>query len=163
MSSASCVLDDRGLLQHILEYVGFGNWLFAAGVSRGWKSLYASISFAPSTHKNWWRNYLGTEPVTGFEGNWGYHGDDIHCTLASAAMASLACLQWALDCGLSLHDGGINKMAGRHAAVPVLLFAHQHGMQWNADVTTGALQSNCIHKLEWLQERASSCLPASNL
>jgi F-box domain len=149
--TANCVLENRGLLLHILEYVGFGSWLLAAGVSRGWSSIDASISFAPSTHENWSRNYLGLEPVTGFEGYWG------------GTMASLACLQWAVDCGLSLHDGGINKMAGRHAAVPVLLFAHQHGMQWSADVTAGALQSNCIHKLEWLQEQQRFQLPACRI
>jgi pyruvate/2-oxoglutarate dehydrogenase complex dihydrolipoamide acyltransferase (E2) component len=163
MSSASCVLEDRGLLLHILEYVGFGNWLLAAGVSRGWKIVYATISFAPSTHENWSRNNLGAEPVTGFEESWGYHGDDIHITLASAAMASLACLQWAVDCGLSLHDGGINEMAGRHAAVPVLLFANEHGMQWDADVTAGALQSICRHKLEWLREQQRFQLPARRI
>src|SRR5690242_8185132 len=100
MSAASSALGNTVLLQHILEYVGFGHWLLAAGVCGAWRDVYYNIRF-PSK-----RDHCRT---------WRYHGDDIRCTLASAVVASQSCLRWALDCGLNLHDGSINIIAGEHA------------------------------------------------
>eukprot|EP00953_Heterococcus_sp_UTEX-ZZ885_P003992 2655-Heterococcus_DN1.PRE.1 len=36
-------LAERGILQHVLGYVGPGHWLFAALVSRGWQQAYQKV------------------------------------------------------------------------------------------------------------------------
>jgi hypothetical protein len=143
MSPASSVLEDRGLLQHILEYQGFGNWLLAADVCRGWRDVYPNIKIPTGKREHRWIAARDRR----------CHGGDIRSTLASVVVASQSCLQWALDCGLCLHDGSINTIAGQHASEAVLLFAHQLGMQWNADVLAGAVLSCCLNKLQWVYQK----------
>jgi hypothetical protein len=143
MSPASSVLEDKAVLQHILEYVGFGSWLLAAGVGRGWRDVYFNIKIPAGKREHRWTAAR----------NQRYHGGDIRSTLASAVLASRSCLRWARRCGLRLHDGGINRIAGEYATKAVLKIAHQLGMQWNADVLAGAVLSYCLDKLQWVYQQ----------
>jgi hypothetical protein len=117
--SAACSnpLLDAGILQNVLSYVGPGQCLFIAAVSKWWKDIYALV-----------------EEQVVVE----YDEDSCACaiitcvpkmTLYSTVFASPSRVMLAHNNGLDCTSAACQRAAGKHANNATLERAHELGMQ----------------------------------
>eukprot|EP00953_Heterococcus_sp_UTEX-ZZ885_P035404 18283-Heterococcus_DN1.PRE.1 len=113
-----------------------GHWLFIGAVSWRWRILLQQLQFGTGDNKAS-REYM---------------------TWYGAAVASVTCLDYALEHGLSIEDcakdDGSNAFclgAGRSADIDVLLHAHELGMPWHQDICAGAAERGRLSILQWLR------------
>jgi hypothetical protein len=127
-------LAERGILQHVLGYVGPGHWLFAALVSKAWHQNYLQV---PEGH---------------------LIGISIHCsripvvcvprmTLYSAAVASVARLALALELGLDCTSNALQFAAGKWGTEAIIMKAMEAGMPIFY-VSIGAVQNRYLATLQ---------------
>eukprot|EP00611_Tribonema_gayanum_P025758 TRINITY_DN5963_c0_g1_i2.p1 TRINITY_DN5963_c0_g1~~TRINITY_DN5963_c0_g1_i2.p1 ORF type:complete len:351 (-),score=66.49 TRINITY_DN5963_c0_g1_i2:2276-3328(-) len=153
--AAESPLDTDNTLGLILSFVGKGNWLFVAGVSRKWRAIYASgVSSAGDA---------GAEagpaagPAAAVASPADVNAASMQRTTFASALSTVPTLQMAHACGLNmdhLNERGIYsfcRTAGEVGSKEVLLWAREHGMRWNACVCGGATQQDRLAILRWLR------------
>jgi hypothetical protein len=132
-------LAERGILQHVLGYLGPGHWLFAALVSRGWQQAYLKVPV---------HQMISSSPVACVP----------HMTLYSAAVASAARLTLAGQLGLDFSCKSLQRAAGRWGDKATIDLVVKPGMSWYY-VLVGALLSRSVDTLQWLVEELDCPLP----
>eukprot|EP00953_Heterococcus_sp_UTEX-ZZ885_P016162 9107-Heterococcus_DN1.PRE.2 len=128
-------LSDAGILQHILGYVCPGVWLYNGAVSTLWEECYEQVALDRAVHDQFRRQDKGgyTEPPCE--------------TTYRAVFESVATLTWACASGLKLdeqnptHSRKLQYAAGRHADLPTLIVAHEHGLPMTGHVFAGAVSA----------------------
>jgi hypothetical protein len=128
-SSSSCgcfaesPLDKDELLDQVFSYVGGGDHLYVAGVSRRWRGRYMQYCVLNSTCE----------------------ADKKFVTTLCSTIMSESRLQLAVTCGLSIEDLTVNKwyyaeLVCGHSTAPeqVLTLLRLHGVPWDADLCTSA-------------------------
>jgi hypothetical protein len=139
-------LCNRGILDHVLGYVGPGHWLFLALVNEEWQQAYLRV---PS---------IRIRIV-----------DELRCedkllvyppqmTLARAAFASQSRLRLAHESGFSLAVGCESSqqfIAGRYADEEALAAAQELGLVLSEKAVVGAAEAGCLHKVQWLCQQLS--------
>jgi hypothetical protein len=127
-------LQQIGILQHVLDYVGPGHWCLVAEVSSLWRDTYRRIA---STEV---QAYV--------------YADKIKCvlqmTLFSAVFASPLLVRHAqaheLDCTTERYQ----RAAGRHADIVTLEAAHGLGMPYTYETMLGAARCNELAVVQFL-------------
>jgi hypothetical protein len=143
---AGSILDNPGLLLHVLGYVGLGEHVFMAAVSKGWRQLYKQIPShridgadlgRPSDE---WREslLLETRCETGM-------------TLCSAAFASPARLLWAERCALPRQSARVVRSLGRCGGYATINKVFHRWRPDSAELMRGAAESGSAEKLEWVK------------
>jgi hypothetical protein len=137
MVGVTSLLDDAGILLHMLNILGPGQHLFISAVSKAWRESYqrvASVQIAvppPSLYSN-------TITVTA------------DTTLFSTVCASVSRVKLAHECGLSFNNAMKHLIAGRVAALPVLQAAYELELELTDQVASGAAVAASVPKLQWL-------------
>jgi hypothetical protein len=142
-------LAERGILQHVLGYVGPGHWLFEALLSRGWHQAYVQV---PECHLIGFSLVSPRIPVVCVP----------QMTLYSAALASAARLALAQKAGLDLSSRALQLAAGKWGSKAIISSLVQPGMSWYG-MLIGALQSRSLDILQWLVEELRCSLPGKAL
>jgi hypothetical protein len=144
-------LGERGVLQHVLTYLGPGHWLFAALVSKAWHQAYLQV---PEHHM------IGAGPVK--------LRIAVVCvpqmTLYSAAVTSATSLVLAHAAGVDLSGMSLQFAAGKWGDTAVIRATVEAGMMpRDAAMVIGALQSRHSAMLQWLLEDGECQLPDAAL
>jgi hypothetical protein len=145
-AARSCSIDPLGhpgILQHVLDYVGPGCFLFAALVAKAWWYSYARVPGC---------QLVGIDSL----GNIANVVCSPQTTLSSVVFASPTCVKLAHDCGLQLSTGTSNlqRIAGRYADTATLRTAHALGLSLiSEDLARGAAVSGELQKLVFLAEQ----------
>jgi hypothetical protein len=138
-SSAVQPLLDVGILKHILEYVGPGQWLFVGTVC----SLWRDTSTLP--HVNIWA-------LKKFDDK--YHAVPINCsprcTLLCASVASPSRLRLAHQCGLDTESEAYQCTVGECAGFDTVHAALELGLTISSAVFEGAAASDSEEMLAWM-------------
>jgi hypothetical protein len=129
-------LQDPGLLQHILDYVGAGQCLFVS-VSHAWKLSYQRVE--------------GYQLLTSAEDG---SNRDVwvtpRMTLLSHVVASAALVRLSHACGARLRGRLAGIYAGKYGDMQAIEAACELGMIVNDDMLRGAALSGCLPKLQKL-------------
>jgi hypothetical protein len=120
----SCDIWTDATLEHVLSFVGPGEYAFIAQVSKSWMECYTTRIAASSTAAD--------------------------NTFFSAAFTSQSRLRFALELGMPIKSSRMQHHAGRCAAAEVLSLANELGMPFSHDVLRGAAVSGCVSRLLWL-------------
>jgi hypothetical protein len=138
-ADSSHPLQQAGILQHVLDYVGPGHWCFVAEVSSLWRDVYSRLA---STEM----------PKIGFH-------DKITCvpqmTLYSAVFACPARVRLAAAREVRCTALYYQHVAGMCADVATLEAAHELGMHYTHAVMRGAARCNELAVVQLL--RAQGC------
>jgi hypothetical protein len=136
---------EAGVLQHVLNYLGPGHWLFAALVSEDWHQAYLKVP----EHQ-----MVGVSPIN--------PRVPVVCvpqmTLYSAAVASVTRLTLAEDVGLDLDSVEFALAAGRWADKATISLAAGAGMpsRLGMPLVIGARQSRSMSTLQWFVELSAA-------
>jgi hypothetical protein len=151
--SGNSPLLDAGILQRVCEFVGPGQHIFVATVSKAFRAACAKVR----SHV-----ILGLRYMT--------HWKVIYSakmTLTRSAFASVSRFKWALDCGLQRFLNGrysegpfgevidnefwrLQRIAGQFSDVETLQAALDAGVPLSPDMICGAAESGSLAKLLWL-------------
>jgi hypothetical protein len=129
-----------GILQNVLSYVGPGQHLFVALVSKWWKEINATLE----THQ------LSFKP-----------GSDytlvVNCTpqitLGSSLFASPARVKVAHDNGLDCTSEEYHLAAGYHAGIASLAMMRKLGIKYIAATMAGAARCNKLAEVQFLHSQ----------
>jgi hypothetical protein len=149
-AAESCnLLLNPGLIRNVLSYVGPGQHLFLAPVSKGWKDIYATVD----------SQELTIEPLTNDSSS-----KVLTCvpqmTLYSAVFASPSRVELAQKSGLDSSLWYYRHAAGKYADVATLAAAHELGMEYT-DITMAA--ASLHNNLAAVQHPHSQGCPWSTL
>jgi hypothetical protein len=126
-ADSSNPLQQVGILQHVLNYVGPGHWCFVAEVSL-WRDIYTRVANRDV--------YSRTKPW--FE---------ITClpqmTAFSSVFTSPSRARLAHALGLRYDTAEHQYVAAMHADIATLEAAHELGMQYTKPAMDGAARCNC--------------------
>jgi hypothetical protein len=144
-AARSCSLEPLshpGILQHVLDYVGPGCFLFAALVAKAWWYSYARVPGCQLVGIDSFGNIANVQIVP-------------QTTLSSAAFASPTCVKLASDCLLRLDTGtpNLHRIAGRYADTATLRTVQSLGLKLTEDLARGAAVSGELQKLVFLAEQ----------
>jgi hypothetical protein len=132
-------LQQAGILQRVLDYVGPGHWCCVAEVSSLWREVYMTVATA--------------EMLMIF----GYH--TITCvpqmTTLSAVFGSASRVQLADAHQRSSATNQYQRAAGMYADVATLEAARKAGMRYTSDTMRGAARCNTLAAVQFL--RAQGC------
>jgi hypothetical protein len=138
----SSPLDQSGILQHVLSYVGPGHWLFLSTVSSLWRELYGRVPGRQMQTMGRITRYLIDRQFTCVP----------QMTLYSSFFASPSRLRLAHQSGVSNATERYQHAAGRHATIEVLLVARGLGMPFSVSLMQGATRCNQLPVLQFLRE-----------
>eukprot|EP00953_Heterococcus_sp_UTEX-ZZ885_P028202 15048-Heterococcus_DN1.PRE.4 len=133
-AEGSRALENAGILQQVLLFVGPGYYLFDGIVNKAFHKCYASVPDRVV--------YLDDAPHTVTSG----------MTTMRAVCRSASCVQDACNAGLQLavHNRALYNMIGSWASIPTLERAFQCGLQHTSAVCSGAAAAGDLPKLQWL-------------
>jgi hypothetical protein len=160
-AGADNVLSNASILRHIIDFVGFGNWLPVAAVNSSWHKAYkATIRRSVYIQEL----FLSCDSSSGQYSSSRTNLYAASCTSYSAACESLSRLTMAHQYGLGFQhdDWRFQRIAGRAASIEVLVLAHEFGMPYSHQVLVGAVESDNINVLQWLHNE-QSCAITSDL
>jgi hypothetical protein len=135
--SSEKTLSERGILQHVLSFVGAGHHAFVAPVSQSWCKGYTSA-------------YAAVPRKGGLVGPF---------TVYRAIFGSPSRVQMAFTTGVLPLRGPRLKVnaherllaiAGKHADLATLQAAHQLGLQLSDELLCAAAATGVLDKLQWL-------------
>jgi hypothetical protein len=144
-----CMTDSRNpllcreVLQNVLSYVGAGQYLFVALVSRLWKDVYGTARY----------RQLAFDEIRSC--------GSLKLTLGSSVFASPSRVWLARLSGLDGTTKAYQHAAGKYADVGLLATAHCLGMQYTAATMRGAANRNKLAEVQFLHRRGcpwSLCL-----
>eukprot|EP00953_Heterococcus_sp_UTEX-ZZ885_P005693 3530-Heterococcus_DN1.PRE.5 len=143
-------LDSEAVVQQVLSYVGPGQWLICALVSKKWHELYAEVQSIK-------------QEVKGDLDRWLSRSCTIiaSMTLYSAVFASASRVELARSCGLKLRsrERRLQLAAGRHGDAETLLAARKLGMPWADCLLNSIAEQRDLAKLQVLYETKKCRLP----
>jgi hypothetical protein len=121
-------LQQAGILQHVLDYVGPGHWCFVAEVSSLWRDVCASDTRRelPLPQQYYARSVAYVPQMTVF----------------SAVFTSPSCVRHAHAHGLDFATEWCERAAGRYGDIPTLQTAHELGMAYTDLAILGAAGCN---------------------
>jgi hypothetical protein len=129
-------LQQTGILQRVLDYVGPGHWLFVAEVSSLWRELYLKVA----------DREIQVNPYI-----------QITCvpqmTMLSAVFGSPEQVRLAHAHGLLCTTGDYQMAAGMHANIATLKAAHELGMPYDYTVIEGAARCNSLAVVHFLHDQ----------
>jgi hypothetical protein len=151
--SGNSPLLEAGILQRVCEFVGPGQHIFVATVS---KAFHAACAKVPS------HRIRGLCHLSHWKANY-----SAKMTLSRSAFASVSCFKWALDSGLQRFLNGrysegsfgevidsdfwrLQRIAGQFSDVETLQAALEAGVPLSPDMICGAADSGSLAKLLWL-------------
>eukprot|EP00953_Heterococcus_sp_UTEX-ZZ885_P000624 864-Heterococcus_DN1.PRE.1 len=156
--SGNSPLLEAGILQRVCEFVGPGQHIFVATVS---KAFHAACAKVPS------HRIRGLCHLSHLKANY-----SAKMTLSRSAFASVSCFKWALDSGLQRFLNGrysegsfgevidsdfwrLQRIAGQFSDVETLQAAleAEHNCQLFDDVTDHAARGGNVDMLKWLNEK----------
>eukprot|EP00953_Heterococcus_sp_UTEX-ZZ885_P032031 16755-Heterococcus_DN1.PRE.3 len=142
VADCSNLLDHAGLLELILELVGFGEALFIRCVDSNWKACYDKL-------------------ISDQQADEEEHLHTSSCTSYQAVFASAYRVKVAHDSGLLLaaDDSPLQFYAGKYAASNTLSAARKLGLTFSPDLMHGAASCKCLTKLKWLHTEQHCPLP----
>jgi hypothetical protein len=132
-------LQQAGILQRVLDYVGPGHWLFIAQVSSLWRDLYIGVA-AMELHVVDFPNNIYSLPQT---------------TLFSSVFASPTRVQLAQAHGLRCTTFEYKRAAGMYADIATLKAARELLMPYSRYAMAGAVRCNTLAVVQFL--RAQGC------
>jgi hypothetical protein len=132
-AEGSRALEDAGILQHVLLFVGPGCYLLAGTVNKAFHECYALVP----------------DKVVYLDGP---HTVTSGMTTMRAVFRSAACAEEACNAGLqpSVHNKALYKVIGRCASIPALEKAFQCGLKRTSSVCRGAAAAGNLAKLQWM-------------
>jgi hypothetical protein len=133
-------LQQAGIIERVLDFVGPGHWCFVAEVSSLWRGLYARVADKE------------TQMVTDL---WSIMVCVPRMTLLSAVFASSSRVSFALAQGLRCSAEVFQRAAGMYADISTLRAAHQLGVQYTDVTMEGAVRCNELAVVQFL--RAEGC------
>jgi hypothetical protein len=140
LAESSNLLHHRGILQHILSYVGPGHWFFLSTVSSLWQDLYASL-VSKVMQKS---DVFGVQTAIA----------DFTClpqmTLYSSVFASASRMRLAHEYGVDCSSDIFTRAAGRYGTVPIVVLARELGMEYTRATIVGAAEGNQLPVLQFL-------------
>jgi hypothetical protein len=149
-SITSNPLQEVGILQRVLSYVGPGHWFFLSTVSSLWRELYSRVADAKILML-YFPHILVEEDYFPPESRYGVYEDcRPQMTLYSTVFASPSRVRLAHSCGLDVSTASFEHAAGRHADVATLATAHELGMQYSEETMRGAAQCNMLPVIQYL-------------
>jgi hypothetical protein len=136
---SQAVLDDDGLLDEVFNYVGTGEYIYAAGVCKKWRGKYTQFC-----------NDRVRANVTSSKLRTCYR-----CTIVTAARFHLA-LSNGLNVAAIKDDGYwciVERRIIKYSLEPVgvLLLVKQIGCNWSEELCTRAARANNLELLRWLR------------
>jgi hypothetical protein len=141
-------LSQAGILQHVLNYLGPGHWLFAALVAKAWHQAYQQVP----EHRMTGGEVNARMPVVCVP----------QMTLYSAAVASSARLRLAHRAGLELSSSNLQFAVGKWGCniIDLLRVAAREHIRWSGPLLIfSALQHRHLSTLQWLVQNISCPLP----
>jgi hypothetical protein len=130
------ILERDDMLDLIFDYVGFGEYYYAAGVSRRWRGRYIKLCYNAVADK------------------------EAHklCTSYGSALVTANRLQLALRAGLNMaqlqdYEDLSNDVVNSLEPIAVLTVAKTYDMPWSEALCTDAAYYNKLKLLQWLHER----------
>jgi hypothetical protein len=146
---------EAGILQRVLSYVGPGQYLLLAAVSKGWKLCYEQV--APAEMK---RVLFDTNDVCS-AASFKPFLCTAEMTLYSAVFASAACLQLVVDSKLKVGryglyerwDGRVHRSMGYFADLQTLQLAQKLGCYISSETLVGAAMCGSLAKVQWLHKK----------
>jgi len=144
-------LENEGIREHILVFLGAGHWLFAALISKAWKKSYECVPHV---------ELIG---INGEEYDRVIVCSSCGTTLRRAAFEGQPRLELACSAGLKLWTQGdrqLQHIAGRFASSELLLLAREAGLPWTESVSRGAAESGCLLKVQFLRNEHNCPVPA---
>jgi hypothetical protein len=136
--ASSTIFSNRNILQHVLRFVGAGEYIFAAPISKLWLFYYKQqAAYKLKAFETCSKQDFAVVP---------------QMTTRRATLVSVARLRLAHMCGLRFNADSTELQfeTGRLASIVVLAEAHRLGMQFTSHVADGAAASSDLSKLEWL-------------
>jgi hypothetical protein len=133
-------LEQAGILQRVLNYVGPGHWWFVAAVNELWKERYTTVAGLEVLLANTERKIVYVPQTTMF-----------NSVLASPARLRHAQTAFKLHCKPLQYK----RAAGMYADIATLEAAHALGMQYTHTVMEGAASGNELAVVQFL--RSQSC------
>jgi hypothetical protein len=129
-------LQQAGILQHVLDYVGPGHWCFVAEVRSLWRDVCASDTRRelPLPRQYYARSVAYVPQMTVF----------------SAVFTSPSCVRHAHAHGLDYATEWCERAAGRYGDIATLQTAHELGMAYT-DLAIGAADCNQLAVVQFLQ------------
>jgi hypothetical protein len=140
-TDSSSLLRQAGILQHVLGHVGPGHWRFVAEVSSLWREAYngvASIELQVIDEE-----FYETKTITCLP----------QMTLYSEVFASPSRARLAQAHDLDYTTEECERAAGMYADVATLEAAHELGMAYTETVMGGAVHSNKLTVVQFLQSQ----------
>ncbi|KAG5182112.1 hypothetical protein JKP88DRAFT_278344 [Tribonema minus] len=158
ISPKARVLSTPSLCEHILSYVGRGEWAFIAAVSKTMRAAYMVTTVAAAHDDAKRRKSQLLEPA-------------LFKTAGAAAVTSAARLEYALDLGLGASHQSRRALwttatcvaAGATGDMRVVTRAHEAGMPLNEDVLLGAASTADVGVLATLERRITQAIKRSNI
>jgi hypothetical protein len=146
-ADSSNPLQQRGILQLVLDMVGLGEHAFVSTVSKSFRAFCKNVQVFTGVYPS----ANGGETVVALEPQ---------ITTCSAIFRSLSRLRWAVDLGFVLDPKSwwCQYIAGHAANIKTLVELHeQYHMPYTEAVCSGAAQSSTVSKLQWLVDEQHSC------
>jgi hypothetical protein len=140
--AAACAnaLRERAILQQMFGYVGMKDWLFVAGVCSDWRALYLKLLAGQPRAKLPHHKRRFCDKVTQTQ------------TTHAAALASVARLELALQCGLVDSDQ-LAEQAGAICTRERLQQLIKGGMGLRTALCTGTAREGHVRTLMWLKQQ----------
>jgi hypothetical protein len=152
-SSEKAALSERGILQHVLSFVGAGQHAFVAPVSQSWWKAYSS-AYSSVPHKRK-RGVVG--PLTMHSAIFS-SPSRVQMAFATGVLPVPAGLATQGPNGPRLKANACDRLlaiAGKHADLATLQTAHELGLKLSEDMCCAAAASGALDKLQWLATQRS--------
>jgi hypothetical protein len=130
-------LQQSGILQRVLDYVGPGHWCFVAQANSFWRDVYVRVA-GKEIQMVGLRTTMTCLPQT---------------TTFSAVFTSPSRMRHAHAHGLDCTSAQYQRAAGKYADIATLEAAHDVGMQYQFLVMLGAARCNELDVVQFLRTK----------
>jgi hypothetical protein len=129
-------LNNSGVLQNVLSYVGAGHHLFVALVNKDWREMHRSLESQELTVHSTYTVIC-----------------DSQTTRLTSVLTSPARVKLAHKSGLDCTSLRLQYAAGKHADIATLAAAHELGLELDEIVLTGAAALNKLAEVQYLHSK----------
>jgi hypothetical protein len=136
-------LDDDDTLDLVFDFVGIGEYLYAAVVSRGWRASYIRLCYDMAEEDDDSEDLLWTSDI---------------CAIMTAARLQLALESYLTAQDLYEHeDVAAELMLYSLEPIEVLVLLKTYDMPWPEEIACCAAYYSKLQLLQWLHERQCLC------
>jgi hypothetical protein len=151
MAAVTPALQQRGILQHVLDILGPGHHLFASAVSHLWKDCYSKVAAIEIVGEH----EINSERI---------EVEVSSCmTLCSSVLASASHVLWAHDCGFTeqFDDDRLKRFAGDLCDIPALkaVLGLRPDLLRSSYTLTGVAKSGSLAKLQYVNSLVTRRMP----